>query len=183
MSHSIPSHDELVEAIATAAGRAFRDLFAQHPGHFYYVSLITTGEAHAPVIAAWSEESLAAVASSSHDPHDALHYLKWSYAESPFYCYGEQYFDRVNQLFADRPDIHSLEDAARDIEYAARLNAMESAMQRLDAQGLFGEGVRRHQIVIHVEVMPPDYTNTLRALRLNPPESLSAWLAEAAEPL
>lgn len=33
------------------------------------------------------------------------------------------------------------------------------------------------------EVMPPDYTNTERALRLNPPSALTGWLAEAAEPV
>ena len=29
--------------------------------------------------------------------------------------------------------------------------------------------------------MPPDYANTERGKRLNPPESLYAWLEEAAE--
>ena len=54
-------------------------------------------------------------------------------------------------------------------------------MKRLDNKGLFGEGEKRKNIVINVEVMPPDYTNTERALRLNPSESLTEWLATAAE--
>ena len=41
--------------------------------------------------------------------------------------------------------------------------------------------MNRLGIVINVEVMPPDYTNTERALRLNPRQALDAWLAEAAE--
>ena len=61
------------------------------------------------------------------------------------------------------------------------MSAMEEAMARLDQAGLFGTGSKRAHIVINVEVMPPDYTNTERAKRLNPPEALVDWLKEAAE--
>jgi hypothetical protein len=54
---------------------------------------------------------------------------------------------------------------------------------RLNAKGLFGKGKERLGIVINAEVMPPDYTNTQRALRLNPRDALTAWLREMAEPL
>ena len=37
--------------------------------------------------------------------------------------------------------------------------------------------------MINVEVVPPDHTNTERAIRLNPPEAITQWLADAAEPL
>lgn len=47
----------------------------------------------------------------------------------------------------------------------------------------FGEGDTRNNIVINVELMLPDYNNTLRAMRLNPSEALSDWLSEAAEPI
>jgi hypothetical protein len=47
----------------------------------------------------------------------------------------------------------------------------------------FGEGEKRRSTVISVEVMPPDYTNTERALRLNPRGALlTEWLATAAVP-
>ena len=51
----------------------------------------------------------------------------------------------------------------------------------LDNEGLFGTGEQRLKIVINVEVMPPNYGNTLRALRLNPREALNTWLEEIAE--
>jgi hypothetical protein len=35
--------------------------------------------------------------------------------------------------------------------------------------------------MINVEVMPPDSSNTVRAIRLNPPEAVKEWLKEAAE--
>ena len=58
---------------------------------------------------------------------------------------------------------------------------MEKAMANLDKEGLFGVGNQRLGIVINAEVMPPDYTNTERALRLNPREALTVWLEEVAE--
>ncbi len=53
-----PTVDDLVCAIQEAAENAIRDLFKQHPGHFYYCSLISTGEAHPPELVAWSKEML-----------------------------------------------------------------------------------------------------------------------------
>ena len=36
-------------------------------------------------------------------------------------------------------------------------------------------------MLVNAEVMPPDYTNTIRALRLNKKEDIRIWLREAAE--
>ena len=54
-------------------------------------------------------------------------------------------------------------------------------MSTLDEQGVFGMGARRKCMLINAEVMPPDYTNTLRALRLNEKDDIKVWLQEAAE--
>lgn len=54
-------------------------------------------------------------------------------------------------------------------------------MARLDAEGLFGTGTDRHAVVVTVEV-PSETGNDERAMRLNPPEALTDWLAEAAVP-
>jgi hypothetical protein len=44
-----PSRSELVEALALATSAAVTELFREYPAHhFYYCSLITTGEALAP---------------------------------------------------------------------------------------------------------------------------------------
>jgi hypothetical protein len=58
------------------------------------------------------------------------------------------------------------------------MQAMENAMIRLDREGAFGTGEARNKMVVLVEVMPPDWTNTERAKRMNPPEALIEWLAE-----
>ena len=37
--------------------------------------------------------------------------------------------------------------------------------------------------MINVEILPPDYTNTIHAKKLNPLEAIQAWLKEASEPM
>ena len=54
-------------------------------------------------------------------------------------------------------------------------------MHNLDEKGIFGYGKQRLGIVINAKFMPPDYTNTERALRLNPHDALVEWLEEIAE--
>lgn len=70
-----------------------------------------------------------------------------------------------------------------DEEYELRFSAMEEAMKQLDADGLFSKNQPRNEIMVLVEVIPPDYTNTERAYRLNDSgtEVFQEWLEEAAE--
>lgn len=58
---------------------------------------------------------------------------------------------------------------------------MEEALHRCDMKGIFSLNQARSEIMINVEVLPPDYTNTIRAKELNPIESIQIWLKEAAE--
>jgi hypothetical protein len=156
-------------------------LFSEHPGRYYYCTLVTTGEAHPPIVSAWSKEALAASAAQERDL-DPQRTLKWSYADSPYCGYGSEYFETVNGLFAKRPRLSPvLSKAEWSAEYQVRLDAMEAAMERLDSEGIFGVGTSRLGTVVLVEVAPPDRSNTERALRLNPPEALTEWLEEAAE--
>ena len=177
----IPSKKELADAIEVAAREAFSALFKENPGCYYYCSLITTGEAHTPIISAWSKEALAHSLGDNPTPEDVL-FMKWSYADSPFCSYGQEYFNKVNELFEKCPRLTpELSDDEWSFEFNRRLESMEIAMTRLNAEGLFGKGQKRLETVVLVEVMPPDYTNTERALRLNPKEALQEWLIEAAE--
>ena len=56
-------------------------------------------------------------------------------------------------------------------------------MKRLDQEGIFQLNQERDEVVVLVEVMPPDYTNTERAYRMNYANSkiFSEWLEEVAE--
>lgn len=66
-------------------------------------------------------------------------------------------------------------------EFNFRINVMEEALHRCDMKGIFSLNQARSEIMINVEVLPPDYTNTIRAKKLNPIESIQFWLKEAAE--
>lgn len=170
-------YDEtLVQAIVKAAGSAFRELFSVHPGEYYYCSLLTTGEAFSPVIAAWSKEALAAWVAGSTIPG---YVPKWSFAECPYYAFGESHFVPVQELFESRTVNIDSVDELWSTEYDIRLESMVEAMRRLDKMGLFGTGAARDSVVILVEVMPPDESNVKRAKELNPPVALKDWLIEA----
>ncbi len=178
----VPSESDLTDAIEDAARKAIRSLFQKHPEEFYYCSLITDGMANAPILSASSVESLQRTALLGEDPEAALPGLKWSYADSPYFAYGEEHFGHVRKLFLNRPAFRpEMSEDEWNHEFETRLRAMETAMSRLDGEGLFGEGDGRSRIVINVEVMPPDHTNTERALRLNPKRALVEWLVEIAE--
>ena len=165
----------LKHAISDAVQRAVERLIRETGESFYYFTLITTGEAHAPIVSAWSREKLALI------PEAERQMVKWSYADSPYFDYDSEGFDEVRDLFAQRPNMLLLPEHLRHLEYEERLSAMESALSEVDESGVFGRGSARNNIVINVEVMPPDHSNTERAMRLNPPDALIEWLEEAAE--
>ncbi|MFB6555283.1 DUF4303 domain-containing protein [Streptomyces sp. NPDC056405] len=172
-----PTETDLADAVHRAARAALLDLFREHPDHrFYYCTLVTPGEAYGPALSAWSVQALAEEsARQGCAPLD----IKWSYADSPFCCYGERHLEPVRPLFEARGELFDLPDEEWEAEFDLRLRAMETAMARLDAEGLFGTGTDRHSVVVTVEV-PSETGNDERALRLNPPEALTDWLAEAA---
>ncbi len=147
--------------VREATRRAVGELFGQYPEHrFYYLTLTTTGEVLTPYLSASSYETL-----TDQD-------LKWSYADSGFSLFAEHHFDRLRPLFDN------------DRDPVERLAAIERAVRSLDEEGLFsGTRLPRNEMIVTVEVMPPDHTNTARTIRLNPPgPALDTWLTEAAEP-
>ena len=94
--------ESLVFIIQKAAKKAFTQLFQEHNENFYYCSLITTGEGLCPIISAWSEEALDKAVEGLEDIEEAKYDLKWSYAESTYFAYGEEYFQDVKKVFSER---------------------------------------------------------------------------------
>lgn len=170
-----PDFEALTREIAQAVFQAAADLFAGTREHFYFFALCTTGEALAPYVSAWSHEALQRV------PEAEREGLKWDTSSSPYFAFGAEYFAGVNQVFAARGELFDMDDAASEQEFEFRIAAMTEALRRCDAQGIFALNQPRGDIVINVELLPPDETNTQRAKRLNPPEALEQWLIEAAE--
>ncbi|MGG4211597.1 DUF4303 domain-containing protein [Paenibacillus sp. FSL L8-0638] len=179
--------EALAAEITDVARASFRTLF-ENGERYYYCTLFTTGEGHAPSISAWSWEALEREAARQGDESDTpgstiAELIKWSYADSPYCCFRDENFDDVKQLFMKRPSIAELEADEWNREFDSRLKAMELAMKMLDNEGVFALNQPREAVCVLVEVMPPDEINTEIALRLNQAESpaMQAWLAEAAE--
>jgi len=167
----------LVDEIARATEKSFLNLF-QNKEIYYYCALVTTGEAVAPVISAWSWEALENVA-KKYSKEDA-DLIKWSYADSPYWNFGCENFETVRKLFNER-----LLDYTDEIKWFKeidfRIEAMVLALEKLDKKEIFSLNQPRSKVYVNVEVMPPDETNTIRALRLNKRGNILDWLNEAAE--
>lgn len=167
----IPTEAVLVDALTAAVRAAISDLYRDHPGHtFYFFTLTTPGEAFGPALSAWSHEALAC--------RPDAEAVRYSYADSPFSIIGEEYLAPVRELFAARPQVYDIvDDVVAEAEYELRLRAMETALRVLDAEGLFGSGDARANVLVLVEVVPPDDEDVERARRLNPPgPALNDWL-------
>lgn len=189
---------DLVKEIESASRKAISSLLNKYNERFYCCSLITTAEGFCPIISAWSIEALEReVLNAGGDPEHTRKMLEWSHADSPYYAYGEEYFEQVKEIFEERTimienkikqlkglskrAIEIIEMNEQMIEFDFRINAMEKALSNLDKEGVFGRGTDRLKMVINAEILPPDYTTTQRALRLNPVEALKTWLEDVAE--
>ncbi|TMN88084.1 hypothetical protein CWB72_14055 [Pseudoalteromonas phenolica] len=166
------SSDKKLEIeITTACRNAISELFSKDSSQFYYCCLVTTGQAHAPFLSAWSQDALKSTAELEKcHPSE----IKWSYADSPYCDFGAEHFDKLKQHFENKTLL-------TEHEFDKRINLMEKALANLIDEGLFGSAADRDNIYINVEVMPPDYSNVERAKRLNSSFALRNWLEEAAE--
>lgn len=169
-------NEELTFEIKKAVKNVLADLFSNGE-NYYYITLVTDGLANTPTVSCWSAEALSRVC------EEDRYYCKWSYTDSPYCCWKQEYFDSVKQMLLGRKAMTKLTDEEFNAEYNLRLSAMEAAMVQLDREGLFSINQDRENVVVLVEVMPPDYTNTERAHRMNSGTSkiFREWLDEAAE--
>lgn len=167
---------KITQALYVAIKSVLTDLF-KNQEHYYYITVVSDGGANTPCISAWSYEALAR--SKVNDEHQKL--LKWSYADSPYCGYRQEEFAEVDRLMQERPNIWELKDEQFDIEYKKRYTAMEEAMLRLDEEGLFAINQARENVIVLVEVMPPDEENIIRAYRMNHSNSqiFREWREEA----
>lgn len=176
------SNEELIEALAEAAGAAFASLKENTKEHFYFYVFVFDEGLH-PYISAWSYEALEKSMIEQQITDDEKSWWKWDSADSPYAVYGyEDFFGKVDELLDKRAGGLS-DDELYGGEWEARIDCMEEAMKRLDASGLFGTGKERECVVINAEQAPPDDDGAEynRALRLNPPSSLLSEYLETCE--
>lgn len=170
--------EKLTQELYYAVKTILTDLF-RNKEHYYYITLTSDGGVHTPCISAWSYEALR----RSSDVEKEREEIKWSYADSPYCCWKQEEFCKVEALLLSRKNVWDLDSEDFETEVNLRLKAMEIAMKRLDQEGIFQLNQERNEVIVLVEVMPPDYTNTERAYRMNHTNSsiFSEWLKAAAE--
>lgn len=174
---------EIHNALFYAVKNSFSELFRKYNEKFYYCTLIMA-ECSTPFISAWSEEALERFLTEHNLQNDEenISLYKWSYADSPYCGYGyERYFKQVENLF--EACFNDISDCEWNNMFGVWISCMEDVMLVLDNDGLFGVGKRRNEIFVNAEVIPPDYSNTERAIRLNRIAStvLKEWLEGAEE--
>jgi hypothetical protein len=166
MSEARKLREALRKAI-TATWKALRDERPDDPP--YAFGLYVTRDVLFIGPTAGSEAGLASL-SADGSPSD-----RWALNRSPLHLWGEDRFERVQSLLAERPDPYELEGEAFDAEIRARMEACFGALKALDDEGLFGEGEARHRLLLNVfSADESDRQRLENAARLNPPEALEA---------
>lgn len=158
------------------------DLFSNNE-NFYYVTIVFTEEGFGPTFSAWSREALQREAALHSQDVNFARAVKWSYADSPYCDYHGEVFSPLRDIFNSRPSIQQLGLTKWQVELHFRLSLFETALQRLDQEGLFSKNQPREQLLLAVEIMPPISDNISFVERLNDVDSSAylSWFDEAAE--
>lgn len=170
--------DALVAAIADGARKAFLSLF-QNGEHYYYCTLIFTGDGFGPNLSAFSWEALERVALhyAEQGSADTIKKLKsdlqWSWADSPYCSFKEEYFVAARDLVGARRFVDDFSDDETGYEEWARelnlrLRACEAALKMLDREEIFSKNQLRNSIIIVAEYPTPSEEAAEIAARLNP---------------
>lgn len=172
--------EELVKTFSKAAYNAFSDLKKNYKEQFYYYVFVF--DLGLPYISAWSYEALEKTVINDKVTDEEKKWFKWSCSDSPYVLYGyDEFFHETQELLNKRTEKLSSDNF--DNEWDLRVNSMEETMKRLDRSGLFGTGDERKNIVINVEIVPPDGSEYHRAIRLNEMSSvLSEYLESCEDP-
>ena len=145
--------EALETAMLAELRAAWSTLLGKHPGErFYAFGLYTTDLADYLMVTASTEEGLSEitqryVTQTGSDPTAQRAALRWSPADSPLHAEGEGLLaasDRLrregNNPYDDTPDA--------DEAIALVFDVAIQALQQLDREGVFGEGVERSQLVL-----------------------------------
>lgn len=168
--------EKMVTVLQSAFQNAVSALRAEHDENFYYYAFIYD-ELLRPYISVLSYEAYKKLLAEKDDEDD----WKWCTFDFPYCAYGyDEFFSEVDNMFLERENGMSI-DELYSIEWDTRVDSMEEALKRLDKAGFFGTGENRKNVIINVEVAPPDCKERQRALRLNPESPLLSEYLEICE--
>lgn len=166
----------MVDLIQKAFENAVTELKNEYDEEFYYIAYIIDAGMH-PYISAWSYEAYEKSVKENDIPDDKK-WWKWNFADSPYVTYGyENFFDKLTN-YLDQREKNIFDDELYEIEWETRIDSMMEALRRIKKQ----DKVKKDfdNIIINVEVAPPDGNEPERAKELNAAselldEYLNSW--------
>lgn len=162
--------EKMVTVLQSAFQNAVSSLRNEHKENFYYYAFIYD-EGLRPYISALSYEAYEKLMIENDVINDEDGW-KWCTFDFPYCDYGyDEFFKEVENMLLQRENTIS-DDELYSVEWDTRIDSMEEALKRLDKARFFGTGEIRKNIIINVEVAPPDCKERQRAVRLNPESSL-----------
>ena len=175
---------------------AFKKIRKSRPDdHYYCFAFFTSGEFGYMAATASTYEGLEDVANQykqmefyRHRELDQLkHQLKWSPVDSPLHTgYGgiikplQPFMDQISQELEDVPVVDN--DWSKFDQYVTQVeSAVENALRRIDADGIFGIGNERKSIIVNLLMGDQDDQSRIKfAKRVNPPESVQMLIDDLA---
>ncbi|MDE5621240.1 MAG: DUF4303 domain-containing protein, partial [Ruminococcus sp.] len=162
--------EKMVTALQSAFQNAVSSLRNEHNENFYYYAFIFD-EGLRPYISALSYEAYEKLLIENDVSNDEEGW-KWFTFDFPYCAYGyDEFFIEVENMLLERERGMS-DDELYGVELDTRIDSMEEALKRLDKAEFFSTDENRKNIIINVEVAPPDCKERQRAIRLNPESSL-----------
>lgn len=171
--------EKMVTVLQSAFQNAVSDLRNKHNENFYYYAFIFD-EGLRPYISALSYEAYEKLLIEN-DVSDDKDGWKWCTFDFPYCAYGyDEFFSEADNMFLEREENLS-DDELYGVEWDIRVDSMEEVLKRLDKAGFFGTGENRKNVIINVEVAPPDCKERQRAVCLNPESPLLSEYLEICE--
>ena len=180
MNNQEVKYDEkMVIMLKEAFMKTYYALTSEHNEKFYYMVLILDEGIH-PYFSAWSYEALEKSIKEQGISDEDRTWWKWDYSDSPYVTYGyDEYFEELVQ-YLDQRSCDMSDDELYDIEWYVILESMVEALREIREEN--AEVDEFSEMIINVEVAPPDCEEASRAQILNKPSALlDEYLAECED--
>lgn len=161
--------EKIVVLIKQAFMNTYYDLMHEHNENFYYLALILDAGMR-PYFSAWSYEAFIKSVSEQGISDNDRSWWKWDYSDSPYVTYGfDKYFYKLSN-YLDQKIQFMDDDELYDTEWDVVLESMVEALKEIREEN---DGVKEFSnLIINVEVAPPDGEAAKRALIINRPSEL-----------
>jgi len=171
--------EKMVCMMQNAFECAVSTLKNEYNEYFYYIAYVFDAGMH-PYISAMSYEAFELSVKGNNVNNADRKWRKWDYADSPYAIYGyERFFGELAEHLDKRVGKLN-KDELYEVEWETRIDSMVEALVRIRENDK--EKKEYGNMILNVEVAPPDGREAERAKRLNAPsELLNEYLEECED--